>query len=121
MLKVFQGEGGVMKAQRIPDEAAEGMSRVSRRRLLGGIGAGGLATAATVFGFASPASATTVPYGCCHLCCKPSAHTLAQCESGFHYVWTCAESNGTQCTCCEHKSPCHNGCNGSHYSVGTCT
>lgn len=97
-----------------------GIPRVSRRRVLGGMGAGGLATAATVFGFASPASATTVPYGCCHLCCKPSGHTLAQCESGFHYVWTCTESSGTRCTCCEHRSPCHNGCNSTHYSGGRC-
>lgn len=113
----------VMKAQRIPDEGAKGIPRVGRRRFLGGIGAGGLATAATVFGFASPASATTVPYGCCHLCCKPSGHTLAQCETGpaYFYVWACRESNGTTCKCCEHHSPCYHGCNSTSFSVGKCT
>lgn len=113
----------VMKAQRIPGEDAEGIPRIGRRRLLGGIGACGLATAATVFGFASPASATTVKYGCCHLCCRPSGHTLAQCETGpaYFYVWTCAESNGRTCKCCEHHSPCYHGCNSTSFSVPSCT
>jgi len=111
----------LMKAERISDDGAGGIPRAGRRRFLGGIGAGGLATAATVFGFGSSASASTVPYGCCHLCCRNSGHTLVQCESGFHYVWTCTEGNGTHCTCCEHQSPCHDGCGGTHYSVGKCS
>jgi len=108
------------KAQTVPQEGA-GRPRVARRRFLGGVGAGGLATAATVFGFASPASAHTIPYGCCHLCCPNSGHTLAACESGFHYVWQCSESGGRTCHCCEHKSPCTYGCSSIHYSVGVCT
>jgi hypothetical protein len=108
--------------QGIPDQDAERNLRVSRRRLLGGIGAGSLATAATVFGFASSASAATVPYGCCHLCCRPTGKTLTQCQTGFHYVWTCAESTGATCQCCEHESPCRNKlCNSTHFSVGVCT
>jgi hypothetical protein len=110
----------LMKTQPIPDEDTEPRSRVARRRFLGVVGGGGLATAATVFGFASPASAT-VAYGCCNLCCNPKGKTLAQCETGFHYVWQCTESTGGTCTCCEHQSPCSNGCHGAHYSVYTCT
>jgi hypothetical protein len=113
----------IRTAERLLAEDAEGTPRVSRRRLLGGIGAGGLATAAAALGFASPASATTVPYGCCHLCCKPSGHTLAQCETGpaYFYVWTCAESSGKTCQCCEHHSPCYHGCSTASFSVGRCT
>jgi hypothetical protein len=112
----------VMKARRIPDEGAEGGSRIGRRRLLGGIGAGGLATAATVFGFASPASAVTY-VGCCHLTCKPSGHTLKQCEAGteYFYVWSCRESNGNTCKCCEYNSPGPHGCSSTRWSVGKCT
>jgi len=108
----------LMNKQRIPDEDAEPGSHVARRRFLGVVGGGGLATAATVFGFATPASAT-VKYGCCHLCCSPS-HTVAQCESGFHYVWQCSESLLVTCQCCEHQSPCRNGCNSTHYSSYSC-
>ena len=113
----------LMKTQRIPDEDAEPGSHVARRRFLGVVGGGGLATAATVFGFAPAASASvTVKYACCTLCCKPTTgHTLAQCENGFHYVWQCSESLLVTCQCCEHQSPCHNGCNYSHYSVYQCT
>lgn len=108
-----------MKTQRIPDEGTGERSHVGRRRFLGGVGAGGLATAATVFGFAPPASAT-VKYACCNLCCTPNTgHTLAQCESGTYYVWTCYY-NSNKCYCCEHRHPCSNGCNYNHYSVYRC-
>jgi len=112
----------LMKTQRIPDEDAEPGSHVVRRRFLGVVGGGGLATAATVFGFASPASAAiTIPEACCTLCCKPS-WTLALCETGFHYVWQCAKTGGGTCQCCEHGSPCHNGCHGQlHFSQYRCT
>lgn len=93
--------------------------RPGRRRFLAGVGAGGLATAGTVFGFASPASAL-VKAGCCTLCCKPS-HSLSTCESGSHYVWECTESSGfLYCNCCEHGSPCTKGCNSSNYSSYQC-
>ncbi len=93
--------------------------RLGRRRFLTGVGAGGLATAGTVFGFATPASAL-VAYGCCTLCCKAS-HSLSTCESGAHYVWECTESSGfLYCNCCEHGSPCTNGCNSTHYSSAQC-
>ena len=111
----------LMNKQRIPGEDAEPRSHVARRRFLGVVGGGGLATATTVFGFASPASAATLPYACCHLCCPPTWN-LATCESGFHYVWQCAKTGGGTCQCCEHGSPCHNGCHGQlHFSQYRCT
>ncbi len=111
-----------MQAPRSAEDSPGGKRGLSRRGLLGGIGAGGLATAATVFGFTTPASAT-IQYGCCHLCCRPNGHTLSQCETGpaYFYVWSCTESNGTTCKCCEHHSPCRYGCNSTHYSVYRCT
>ena len=49
--------------QRVIDEDAEPRSHVARRRFLGVVGGGGLATACTVFGFASPAYAVgPVPF-----------------------------------------------------------
>ena len=92
--------------------------RVGRRRFLGGMGAGGLATAAAVFGFTPDASAL-VDEGCCTLFCKPT-HNLSQCETGSHYVWECTESGGfLYCNCCEHGNP-GAGCNSSNYSSYSC-
>jgi len=110
-----------VKAQTVPQEGA-GRPRVARRRFLGGVGAGGLATAATVFGFASPASAHTIPVKCCHLCCQPT-QTLKLCETGGHYVWQCTNPDNTTCQCCEHGAPClkQNGCNTLHFSSYSCT
>ena len=113
----------LMNKQRIMDEDAEPRSHVARRRFLGVVGGGGLATACTVFGFASPASAATIPVRCCHLCCKPT-WTLAFCESLSHYVWQCTNPDGTTCQCCEHGAPClrQNGCVGKlHFSSYRCT
>jgi len=112
-----------MTARDAAEESKGTKPRYARRRILQGIGAGGLASAATVFGFASPASARGI-FACCRLCCTPnSGHTLAQCETGSYYVWTCTDSAGGTCYCCEHNSPCHYGCGGRHatYSVYSCT
>jgi hypothetical protein len=75
--------------------------QLGRRRFLrGGLGAGALAAAATVFGSAQAAQAT-ITKGCCHLCLSPSG-TLSQCQTGTHYTWYCtATSGGLHCTCCE--------------------
>lgn len=110
--------------QPITDDDAEPRSHVVRRRFLGVVGGGGLATACTVFGFASPAYAVgPVSFKCCTLCCKPT-WTLAYCESVSHYVWQCTNSDGTTCECCEHGAPClkANGCVGkAHFSSAKCT
>ena len=101
--------------------------RLGRRGFLTALGAGGLTTAGTVFGFATPASAL-VHYQCCRLCCNPS-HSLSQCETGSHYVWECTTSGGyLYCNCCEHGNPCLNcgtrtpcpNCNSSNYSSAQC-
>lgn len=102
-------------------EASTGTKqRVHRRRFLMGVGAGGLATAATVFGFASPAFAKGV-YQCCRLCCQPGAtHTVSDCEHGSYYVWTCTNRQGMTCYCCEHNDPCYYGCGPTHWSAYDC-
>jgi len=82
-----------------------GVSRpVGRRRLLSGVGAGGLAAAAAVFGRGTPAYAAN--WRCCTLIHNPPNMTLAECRytSGsytWYYNWTC-QSKGQTCQCCEH-------------------
>jgi hypothetical protein len=93
--------------------------RVARRRILQGIGVGGLAAAASVFGFAKPAYAYV--NRCCNLSCpKGFGFSLQQCMTGNYYVWTCKNNNGSTCSCCEHDQPGRNGCNTTSYSVIAC-
>ncbi len=106
------------RAQHDSDEQQGGRLGLGRRGFLTGVGAGGLATAGAVFGFAPPASAL-VSRGCCNLCCSPS-HSLGSCETGSYYEWECTESGGfLYCNCCEHGSPCSK-CNSSNYSSYSC-
>jgi hypothetical protein len=89
-----------------------------RRAFLGGVGASGLATAATLFGQATPAAAT-VAAGCCNLCFSPT-HSVAQCETGQYYVWSCPYgSQYLYCNCCEHGASGDN-CNHVTYSSYSC-
>lgn len=91
----------------------------ARRRILQGIGVGGLAAAASVFGFAKPAYA--YPAQCCNLSCPHSeGFTMKQCMTGNYYVWYCKNPNGTECACCEHDQPGKNGCNKTSYSMLGC-
>lgn len=97
--------------------------RFARRRMLQGIGVGGLAAAASVFGFARPAYANPAyAVGCCNVSCpKGFGISLQQCETGNYYVWTCKMPGGAECYCCEHGQPGKNGCNGTTaYSVVSC-
>jgi len=93
--------------------------------LLGGIGASGLAAAMAVFGRSTEAAASVSPnlvtVVCCNLCFSPS-HSELECETGTHYVWTCARTvNGRlqQCWCCEHGNS-SGGCSGVQYSSALC-
>lgn len=89
-----------------------------RRGFLAGVGASGLATAATIFGQATPASAL-VNAGCCNLCFSPS-HSVSQCETGTYYVWSCPYgSEFLYCNCCEHGTSGDN-CIGVTYSSYSC-
>jgi hypothetical protein len=75
----------------------------TRRRVLGGIGAGGLAAAGVVFGRPSAAHAK-VKVGCCNLCHNPSI-TVAKCRTyGKHYLWGCTQTSTIHCLCCESQS-----------------
>jgi hypothetical protein len=97
---------------------AAGSWKPGRRSFLAGIGASGLATAATIFGQATPASAI-VSAGCCNLCFSPS-HSVAQCETGRYYVWTCSyNSEYLYCDCCEHGTTADS-CSGVTYSSYSC-
>lgn len=112
-----------MRAHRSAENSLSGKPGIGRRGILAGIGAGGLASAASVFGFATPALAVgKVTRGCCHLCCVPT-RTLTYCESKSHYVWTCSTSTGKTCSCCESGAPClrQNGCTATHFSAYRCT
>jgi hypothetical protein len=76
--------------------------RVGRRRLLGGVGASGLAAAVAVFGRSSPAFAGN--YGCCNLYVSPPNISYATCTTSSttlsYYNWSCS-SGGYSCQCCE--------------------
>jgi hypothetical protein len=88
-----------------------------RRTFLAGLGASGLATAATLFGRATPASAVTA--GCCNLCYNPG--NFNSCDSGTHYLWECAYG-GSQylfCYCCEHGTT-DKTCAGVTFSAYSC-
>lgn len=109
-----------MKAHNNAEQGLSEKRWFGRRGFLRGIGAGGLATAATVFGFAPSASAV-VRVGCCTICCSPT-HSLSECETGNYYVWTCTNSTIGTCYCCEHgRNPCNHGCDHNHYSSYTCS
>jgi len=74
--------------------------------------------AATLFGQATPAAAT-VAAGCCNLCFSPT-HSVAQCETGQYYVWSCPYgSQYLYCNCCEHGASGDN-CNHVTYSSYSC-
>jgi hypothetical protein len=108
-----------MSTNNVSGAEGRGKERVGRRRFLGGVGAGGLAVAATVFGRATPASAATVPYGCCTLCLTSSSRSLASCQTGSYYTWVC--NRGTQiCECCEHYDGNGTNCAHTQWSKGLC-
>jgi hypothetical protein len=74
--------------------------KVRRRRVLGGIGASGIAAAIAVFGRSGPAAAT-YNVACCHLSWAPN-RTIAQCLAArYHYVWHCWHAGYVRCQCCE--------------------
>lgn len=102
------GEGGRRKK-----------SRIGRRRVLSGLGTGGLAAAAVVFGKPTAAEAAYT-LNCCHLCFKPSI-SLSTCRNASrHYVWYCTTSGGfLHCTCCE-RGATTSTCTGVNASAGTC-
>ena len=109
-----------MKAHSPAEPGAGQRRRTGRRGFLTGIGAGGLATAAAVFGFARPPGRVHV--GCCLFCCSPT-HTLSECETGTYYMWACADSTGGTCICCDHgfNPSCEHGCDDSHYTHASCS
>jgi hypothetical protein len=79
-----------------------GKGRVRRRRLLGGLGATGVAAAVAVFGRSTPASAYNV--ACCHLDLPPT-WSVSRCRGVPHYVWHCWHAGYVRCQCCEAKDP----------------
>jgi len=63
-------------------------ARSTRRRLLAGVGASGLAAAAAVFGRGTPAHAAN--WGCCDLWFAPPNISYSECVSrSSHWVWQC--------------------------------
>lgn len=106
----------------LEDTQAPRRHPATRRGFLAGVGGTGLATAAALFGRATPAYAT-VKAGCCDLCFSSSpTHTLSQCQTGTHYLWSCAYGgNGSlRCYCCEHGVTVDT-CRGVTYSKYTCS
>ena len=75
----------------------------TRRRVLGGIGAGGLAAAGIVFGRPTAAYAV-VNVECCHLCHNPSVSVDSCRKTKGHYIWGCERTAAIYCLCCETKS-----------------
>jgi hypothetical protein len=76
-------------------------SRLGRRGLIRGIGAGGLAAAAAVVVGQRPAEAAITPqqYLCCNLAEQPT-FPYSVCRDHASYIWGCY--SGSQfCQCCE--------------------
>jgi hypothetical protein len=94
-------------------------SRVGRRRFLSGVGAGGLAAAAVVFGRPTAAQAT-ISYVCCNLCFNPSI-SVGTCQAASrHYVWYCSQgTTSLHCTCCERGATTAT-CSGVNASAADC-
>ncbi len=114
-------KSGSVRSSGSTEDNAPKHSHYGRRRFLAGVGGGGLATAAAVFGFTPSASASSnlTAAGCCDLCCSPS-HNMAQCETGSYYVWSCSQDGGyLYCDCCEHAGACGK-CNSTNYSSYSC-
>jgi hypothetical protein len=82
------------------DRIEKKVGRVRRRRLLGGVGASGVAAAIAVFGRSSPAEAYV--YACCHLEFHPT-WSIRDCLNTYHYVWHCWHAGYVRCQCCEVK------------------
>jgi hypothetical protein len=82
-------------------------AKSTRRRLLTGVGASGLAAAAAVFGRGTPAEAAN--WGCCDLYYAPPNMSYSTCTSSArHWVWQC--TFGTvgpiyRYNCCEVTTP----------------
>lgn len=83
--------------------------KIGRRRILGGIGASGLAAAVATFAQSTPAFA--VYQGCCGLAHPPGDPknvSYSNCQSHGGYIWTCA-SGTLSCACCEYPGDTHSG------------
>jgi hypothetical protein len=82
-----------------PNQKAKG---VSRRGLIGRIGATGLMASAGVFAgtamTAKPAAAAPL---CCNLANYPANTTYANCYANAAYIWYCSENAHLHCSCCE--------------------
>ena len=95
-----------MRTPSAPKAKAGRAPGVSRRGILGGIGAGGLAAAGVVFGRPSAAYAV-VHVACCKVCFEPSV-SIAGCRVyRGHYIWSCRQADRLNCLCCETMG---NGC-----------
>lgn len=77
-------------------------ARPARRGFLGIVGAGGLASAAAVFGTAAPAQALC-KRACCALLKCPNI-SWRNCTRNADYVWNCKWTTTRGCTCCEKRT-----------------
>ncbi|GAA0958990.1 hypothetical protein [Virgisporangium aurantiacum] len=84
------------------DRIEKKVGQVRRRRLLGGVGASGIAAAIAVFGRSGPAAAA-YQYACCHLQFHPTK-SISYCLGTYHYVWHCWHAGYVRCQCCEVKN-----------------
>lgn len=111
---------GTHEASPHGDDAAPTRQKVVRRRFLGGLGAGGIAAAMTVFG-KTPAYAGAGPWQCCYLACGAPTVSMSTCLNANHYVWSCTTSGGfLWCRCCEIYGTASGCCCGYRASAGQC-
>ena len=102
------------------DNAVPTKRNLLRRRVLGGLGAGGLAAAMTVFG-KSAAYAGGGQWQCCYLACGAPTVSMSTCLNANHYVWSCTTSGGfLWCRCCEIYGTRAGCCCGYKQSAGSC-
>jgi hypothetical protein len=110
------------------EELAERVGeRVSRRRLLGSVGAAFLGATYTILGLPQKAYAL-VCYRCCCLCHSPSSNCCGLQVPFCIWSWTCCHANGYKYRCSEYycgTGDCDADCSGVTCSkvtnIGSCS
>jgi hypothetical protein len=81
------------------NESSVESGRIGRRRMLLGMGGGGLALATSLFGGTVSAEASN--WQCCNLAYLNNNHWAA-CSAHSEYTWGCTADGGfLHCLCCE--------------------
>lgn len=76
--------------------------KLSRRKIMAGVGASALVTSVGVFG-SKPKEAQAAGFGplCCNLAHYPANTSYSYCYAHAAYIWYCSANAYLHCSCCE--------------------